>query len=126
MSGLTYDTGALIAAERNDRHMWGLHQEALDQGVIPTVPAGVLAQGWRGGPQPLLSRLLARCRVEPMDEETARLSGALCSLAGTHDIVDASVVIGASARGDEVVTSDPADIALLSEAVGPRPRILEV
>jgi hypothetical protein len=25
MAGVTYDTGALVAAERNDRRMWALH-----------------------------------------------------------------------------------------------------
>jgi len=46
--GLTYDTGALVAAERNDRLVWSLHRAALHE-ASPTVPAAVLAEGWRGG-----------------------------------------------------------------------------
>ena len=58
MSGLTYDTGALIAAERDNRLMWALHRAALARGVKVTVPAGALGEAWRGGPQARLSMLL--------------------------------------------------------------------
>jgi hypothetical protein len=44
MGGVTYDSGALVAAERNTRQMWALHAGYLAEGVIPTVPAAVLAQ----------------------------------------------------------------------------------
>ncbi len=117
MAGITYDAGALIAAERNDRRVWALHRRAMERGLVPTVPAGVLGQGWRGGPQAQLSRLLIGCRVEELDEGRARSAGAACAMAGTSDVVDASVVVGAGARGDVVVTSDPNDLTLLSEAL---------
>src|SRR5687767_10305525 len=62
--GVTYDTGALIAAERNDRAMWALHTGFLAEEVVPVVPAPVLAEAWRGGPrQASLVRLLALCVV---------------------------------------------------------------
>lgn len=118
MTGVTYDTGALIAAERNDRQMWLLHRRALNRGVIPTVPTTVLAQGWRGGPQPLMSRLLAGCYLEPLDEQLARSAGTACGRAGTSDIVDAVVVVGAAARGDQIATSDTDDILHLCKANG--------
>ena len=41
MAGVTYDTGALIAAERNDRRIWTLHRRALERGMMPTVSSGV-------------------------------------------------------------------------------------
>ena len=41
--GVTYDTGALIAADRNNRSMWALHASFLAVGIAPTVPAPVLA-----------------------------------------------------------------------------------
>lgn len=116
--GLTYDTGALVAAERNDRRMWALHRRALERGIVPTVPAAVLGQAWRGGPQPLLSRLLRGCQAEPLDEDAARAAGAACAAAATSDVVDASVACGAAARHDLVVTSEPRDIGRLSEALG--------
>lgn len=33
---MTYDTGALIAAERNDRRLWALHRRALERGLVVT------------------------------------------------------------------------------------------
>lgn len=118
MFGLTYDTGALIAAERGDQQVWALHQGALEEGMTPTVPAVVLAQGWRGGPQAQMSRLLSGCRVETLDEVSARSAGTACARAGTSDVVDAAVVIGAAARGDVVVTSDQQDLQRIAAALG--------
>jgi hypothetical protein len=117
MSGVTYDTGALIAAERGDRRVWALHLRALERGIVPTVPAGVLGQGWRGGPQAQMSRMLSGCRVEDLDEARARSAGAACGVAGTSDVVDASVVVGAAARGHLVVTSDAGDLGRLRDGL---------
>lgn len=85
--------------------------------MVPTVPAGVLGQAWRGGPQAELSRLLAGCRVEQLDDARARSAGAACAKAGTADVVDASVVVGAAARDDLVVTSDGDDLGRLRDAL---------
>ncbi len=117
MAGITYDTGALIAAERGDRRLWALHRRALERGMVPTVPAGVLGQAWRGGPQAQMSRLLAGCRVEALDEARARSAGAACGASATADVIDASVVVGAGARGDLLVTSDSDDITVLMSAL---------
>jgi len=122
MEGVTYDTGALIAAEQADSNVWRIHRQAIDRGIKPIVPAGLLAPAWRGGPQALLSRLLGACRIEDLDKERARSAGAACALAGTADIVDASVAVSAGGRGDIVVTSDHDDLARLSEALGARLR----
>ena len=69
---IIYDAGALVAAERNVRPLWALHDAALRRDVSPLVSAGVLAQVWRGGPQASLSRLLTGCTVTPLDESLAR------------------------------------------------------
>lgn len=69
MAGVTYDTGALLAAERNDRRLWALHAGLLAEEVVPVVPAPVMAQAWRGSSRRTsLARLLAMCEVEPMTE----------------------------------------------------------
>ena len=117
MSGVTYDTGALVAAEANRRELWALHARALRRGVRPVVPAGVLGQAWRGGPQAPLSRLLRGCRIEDLNEERSRRAGAACAQAETSDVIDASVVVGATTRGDLVVTSDPHDMLALARAL---------
>ena len=109
--GLTYDTGALVAAERDDRLVWSLHRAALARGLPPTVPAGVLAEGWRGGPQATLSRFLKGCHVEDLSEARARAVGALAGRAQHDDIIDVSVVEGAVRRRHAVVTSNPTTYA---------------
>ena len=84
---------------------------------MPTIAAGVLAQAWRGGPQAQLSRLLAGCQIEELDELRARSAGAACAAAGTSDVVDASVVVGAVSRGDRIVTGDSQDLQQLIDAL---------
>jgi len=124
MGGVTYDTGALVAAERNNRQMWALHAGYLAEEVIPTVPAPVLAEAWRGGSrQASLSRLLRMCDTEPMSEELARNVGVLAGKSDHDDIVDVSVVEGAIRRGDAVVTSNGTHIRKVADAVGASLRI---
>lgn len=116
--GVTYDAGALLAAEANQREIWALHAQSLRRGERPVVPAGVLGQAWRGGPQAQLSRLLRGCRVEDLDENRARAAGVACARSASRDVIDASVVAGALARGDLVVTSDPDDLRSIAGAIG--------
>lgn len=124
MGGVTYHTGALVAAERNDRRMWALHAGLLAEEVIPTVPAPVLAQAWRGGArQASLARLLAMCQVEEMSEDQARRIGALAGKAAHDDVVDVAVVEGAARRGDAVVTSDEAHLRRIASAARTRVRL---
>lgn len=115
---IIYDAGALVAAERNVRPLWALHDAALRRDVSPLVPAGVLAQVWRGGPQANLSRLLAGCTVTPLDESLARAAGTLCGQVRTSDVVDASVVVLARVMASPVVTGDAADLRALAGAAG--------
>ena len=117
-STYTYDAGALLAAEKGNRSVWALHAWAVARGYRPIIPAAVLAQAWRGGPQAQLSRLLRSCEVEELTEARAREAGTACALAHTSDIVDASVVVGALAREDTVVTTDPDDMIRLADALG--------
>jgi hypothetical protein len=124
--GLTYDTGALVAAERNDRLLWALHRAALVRGVPPVVPAGVLAEGWRGGPQATLSRFLKGCDVEGLSKELARQVGALSARAGHDDVVDVSVVEGAIRRGHAVVTSKSTHMKKVADAAGAKLEIQAV
>jgi hypothetical protein len=127
MPGVTYDTGALIAAERNDRRMWALHVAFLGEGIVPTVPAPVLAEAWRGGSrQASLARLLNGCAVEPLDEPIARAVGGLAGRAGHDDIVDVAVVEGAARRRDAIVSSNYAHIRKIAAAAHVQLRIERV
>ena len=119
--GITYDSGALIAADRAERRIWARHRALLALREVPTVPAPVVAQSWRGGGrQTLLARLLAGCDVEALDEVQARAVGSLAARAATTDIVDACVVEGAIRRRDLVVSSDPDDLQAIAAAVSRR------
>ena len=121
VSGVTYDSGALIAAERGERRMWARHRALLQRRVVPVVPAPVLAQCWRGTPrQAQLARLLAGCEIEPLDDTHARATGTLVGRVGTTDIVDACVVESALRRGDLVITSDEGDLNAIAAAVSRR------
>ena len=119
MAGVTYDTGALVAADRNDRKMWALHAGYLRAEVVPMVPAAVLAQAWRGGVrQARVARLLRMCDVEPLSEALAKDVGVLAGKARHDDVVDVAVVEGAVRRGDAVVTSDAGHVRKIAAAVG--------
>jgi hypothetical protein len=99
--------------------MWALHAGYLAEEVIPTVPAPVLAEAWRGGSrQASLSRLLRMCDTEPMSEELARNVGVLAGKSGHDHIVDVCVVEGAIRRGDAVVTSNMTHIRMVADAAG--------
>jgi hypothetical protein len=84
----------------------------------------VLAQAWRGGPQPLLSRLLDSCHIVPMVENVGRGAGAACAAAGTSDVVDATVVVTAAMVGTAaVITSEPDDLDAIANGLGIRLRM---
>jgi predicted nucleic acid-binding protein len=124
-SGLTLDSGALIAAEKHVRRFLVIWAAALERGARITVPAVVLAQVWRGN-SPAIARLLPACDIQDLDEPAAKLVGKLLARSRTADVIDAAVVVGAAARGDAIVTSDPGDIGRLVIAVGRQLTLLAV
>lgn len=113
--GWTLDSGALIAADRDDRRYWRAVAQA-DEAF--NVPAVVLAEAWRGARNANLARALRGCEIDPVDEDLAKTAGVLSGLAGTDDPVDALVVASAARRGDDIVTTDPEDLRALA-AVAP-------
>jgi hypothetical protein len=122
--GITYDAGALVAAERGERRVWARHRALLSLREVPTTPAPVVAQVWRGGSrQALLARFLVGSNVEAMNDDQARAIGFLAGRAGATDVVDAAVVEGALRRHDIVITSDPDDLRAIADSVS---RQLEV
>lgn len=124
MTGLLYDTGALIAAQRNDRRVWAIHRRALERRIVPVVPAGVLTEAWRGH-DVTTDRFLAGTRTEPLTAPAARRAGYL--LAGaTAEPVDAMVTEAARRLGSAVLTSDYTDIEALAAAGGFRLNIIPV
>jgi hypothetical protein len=114
---LVLDAGALIALERNDRPMWARLEAAAQAALDVVVPAGALAQVWRGTPrQARLSQAIAKTRTGEFDA-IACACGELCHRAGTADPIDAAVVLNAAGASSVIVTSDPTDIRRLIRAI---------
>jgi predicted nucleic acid-binding protein len=100
VAGLTLDSGALIAYERNDSLIRAWLDKASKVGPPPIVPAVVVAEVWRGGQRSArVAKLLKKCRIRDVNEETARRAGELMGrTTADHGAVDAIVVIIAAER----------------------------
>jgi predicted nucleic acid-binding protein len=124
MTGLTFDTGALIALERRKQRMKHVLERALAKEQPITVPADVVGEWWRGRTE-LREAILEAVDVEPLTLALARLAGeALASVSGAT-LVDAVVMASAASRGDIVYSSDVDDLERLRR-VFPGVRILQV
>jgi predicted nucleic acid-binding protein len=120
---VVYDTGVLIAAECGERQVWAEHRVLLETGLVPLVPAPVVAQASRTPRQAQLHRLLRGCEVVPLDEAAAHRAGALLGKSGTRDVVDASVAVSAIDHDANVVSDDARDIARLLAAARSRVKV---
>src|SRR5215470_11370680 len=118
MRAVVYDAGVLMAADRNERRAWAEHKARLELGVLPLVPAPVVAQVSRSPQQAQLRRFLAGCVVVPLGESEAHEAGRLLGLTRTADVVDAIVVTTAIRQEAIILTSDPDDIKRLVRASG--------
>lgn len=124
MSGLTLDTGALIALERRDARAMRLVGSARREREV-VVPAAVLVEWWRG-PGHAAERILESMRLEPLVPRLARTAGeALARIGRGPSAIDAIVMASAASRGDTVLTSDVDDLERL-RAFFPTVRVLRV
>jgi len=117
---ITFDTGALIAIERRSRRMQALLEELDRRDWRVAVPAGAVAQAWRGGSrQARIAALLSdeRTEVVPLDDATARAVGLLCGRSGHADVVDVSVAFCARQHDLHVVTSHPEGLRAVDDAL---------
>jgi hypothetical protein len=121
VSALILDAGALVAVDRDDRATMARLRVAQQHGLELRTNAMVVAQAWRDphDREVNLARLLQAADVRAVSQRDGREAGALLSVAGTSDPIDATVVLLA-APGDRILTSDPADIARLTAAAGNR------
>lgn len=98
--------------------MWVRLKAAQSKGEIPKTHAGVLGQAWRGGSrQARLAKALAGLEILPMDERLGRLAGELLGKTRREDVIDAAIVLLAE-DGDQIVTTDPEDLAALARGAG--------
>ena len=124
MTGLTLDTGALIALERRRQRMARVYTTAVASGLIVTVPAVVISEWWRGRTD-VRDIVLRGVRVEVMDAGLAQSAGEALAAVRGATAVDAIVMASAARRGDAVYTSDFADLERL-RAHFPAVRVLSV
>jgi predicted nucleic acid-binding protein len=110
--GITFDTGALIALERNRQRMVEVRQAALRAGLRITVPAAVIVEWWRGRSD-LREDIVASVCVEPLTAATAKVAGEAIARVKGATAVDAIVMASAASRGDVVYTSDVDDLERL-------------
>lgn len=107
------DAGALIALERDDRRAAGLVELARRAEAPLVTSAPVVGQVWRDGArQARLARALEMIEVREVGIDDAKAAGALLGAAGASDVVDA-LVGQLAVPGDQVLTSDPDDLAPL-------------
>lgn len=125
MTGLTLDTGALVALERRAERVLALVAVARTKGQPIMVPAPVVVEWWRGQRGPV-ARLLEAFDVEPLSNELAHIAGvALAKVGQGPSATDAVVMASAAQRGDVVLTGDIEDLAKL-QTVFPAVRLLRV
>lgn len=124
---VVYDTGALIAAERNDRRMWALHARALARGQLPIVPSACVVEAWRSDRQVSLGRLLEGCEIDALDGPAARRAGAILGATKrSTGAVDPTVVEVALRRRSTVATADRDDLTALARGVRGRLSIIDI
>ncbi len=112
MTGITFDTGALIALERRRRRMKDVLERALARDQPITVPAAVVGEWWRGRTD-LRDGILECVDVEPLTLTLAKIAGEALASVRAATLVDAVVMASAASRGDVVYSSDVEDLERL-------------
>jgi hypothetical protein len=126
MSAIVYDAAVLVAADRNEWRAWAEHKARLEFGVIPLVPAPVVAQVSRSRQQAQLRRFLTGRVVIPLGESEAHEAGRLLGMTRTADVVDAVVVTIALRQNAMILTSEAGDIERLVRASGREVAVVSV
>jgi predicted nucleic acid-binding protein len=124
VTGLTFDTGALIALERGRLRMRQILERALEKDQPITVPADVVAEWWRARTD-VRDSILESVDVEPLTLPLAKLAGQALAAVRGATLVDAIVMASAASRGDIVYSSDLADLEKLQRRF-PAVRVLSV
>ena len=109
----TFDTGMLIALERQKRHATQVFRAIVRRGSLPVVPAVVYSEWWRGRTD-VRENILAAVIVEDMPPSLCRAAGEALGAVRGSTLVDAVVMASAALRGGGVVyTSDVSDLVRL-------------
>jgi hypothetical protein len=120
-----YDAGMIISLEKPGP-VRSLHKTLVAEGVTPVVPGPVYAQAWRPGrTAAAMGPFLSRCEIHTgytLDDyrTVANILAVTTPPKGKRlDVVDALVVVTAEMfQAEEIMTSDPGDIAAYADAYG--------
>ena len=121
---ITFDTGALIALERNRQRVVGVYRVAREDHVTIAVPSMCIAEWWRGRTD-LREKILASVLVVHTDDVLMRMTGEALARVPEATCVDALVMATAARRGGVVFTSDVDDLMRLQRAF-PGVRVLGI
>lgn len=88
ISGLTFDTGVLIALERRRQRAWNVYRVALSAKVPVTVPTAVIVEWWRGRSD-ARKHVMSGLMREPLTESLAQVAGEALAKVPGSTVVDA-------------------------------------
>jgi hypothetical protein len=124
VNAFTFDTGALLALERNRQRMVTVFKTARTDKIPMLVPGPCVAEWWRGRTD-VREKILASVIVVHGDDVLMKLAGEALAAVPKATCVDAIVMATAARRGGVVFTSDVDDLTRL-QAVFPSVRVLGV
>jgi predicted nucleic acid-binding protein len=126
---LVLDAEGLVKLASGDPRARNLFETVRRRGGCIVTAASVLAEVLRGGPRDAgVHRVLGRITVVPIDQQRGRAAGELLGqtgLSGHRCALDALLAVVALAQRRPVVllTSDPGDLARLTEEPGIRKEV---
>jgi hypothetical protein len=121
----TFDTGMLVALERQKQRATAAFRTIVRRGFLPIVPAVVYAEWWRGRTD-VREEILAAVIVEDMPPALCRAAGEALGAVRGSTLADAVVMASAALRGGGVVyTGDVGDLVRLQRHF-PTVRVLQV
>lgn len=109
-----FDVGVFLAIENPSqrRVVLALVERMQAEGVDPATSVVALARAWRDpAGQVAMTMLVKATTVHPFGDP--RVIGRRCAIAGTSDVVDASLAVLADQLGTSILTTDPDDMDLL-------------
>jgi len=122
--GITFDTGALMALERNRLRIAKIYRAAREQRRVITVPTVVLAEWVRKGVgerarERLLRSMIVEELTRDLAERAGRVIGLVRGIQPDKGTIDAIVMTSAWLRGDTIFTSDVPDMSRIKQGFAP-------
>jgi rRNA-processing protein FCF1 len=120
MRTIVIDSGAFVAAERDDRLLATIIKAAMEENVSIVIPTAVIAEIWRTPPVDRAARFRnVASDLADLDVASADAIGALNGKAGASRIADGHVALLADAHKPSIViTSDETVIVRLLDTLG--------